>query len=262
MIPQQPFLQRKRCRLREELIVSIFFLLLSGGLCGRAEDITTKSGKKYKNVTNIVNAGNGISFSYTLPSGTYRTKVLFRDLPDDLKNKYYDPFEESLANAQAIRPISLALNSAFRLSNLEPAKQKAAREHKPLGFIMVWDVMFGGTSYPMGSGANNDLAHFYAASTAAWSLCLSAMRTSWKAPAAVQKGFFGPEEGGHSPNMAVVSEDASEFICEIPLGMGADGKSTGASRKPVFRAKMGRSKSSWRKGNRRRRSSGAFSKRG
>lgn len=239
MIPQKPFLERKRCRLRAGLIVSIFFLLLSGRLCGRAENLTTKSGKTYENVTNIVNAGNGISFSYTLPSGTYRAKVLFSDLPDELKSKYYDPFEEGLVNARANRPISLALNSAFRLSNLEAAKQKAAREHKPLGFILVWDVMFGGTSYPMGSGANNDLAHFYAAFNS--SLVLVFVRHEDevdKVPTAVGKGFFGPEEGGHSPNMAVVSEDASEFICEIPLGIGADGKSVGASREPVFRAKI------------------------
>jgi hypothetical protein len=249
VIPQKPFLQRKRCRLRAGLIVSIFFLLLSGALCGRAENITTKSGKTYENVTNIVNAGNGISFSYTLPSGTYRAKVLFSDLPDDLKSKYYDPFEEGLVNARANRPISLALNSAFRLSNLEAAKQKAAREHKPLGFILVWDVMFGGTSYPMGSGANNDWRTFTRRSTAVSCSCSSATRTRWtRFPAAVGKGFFGPDEGGHSPNMAVVSEDASEFICEIPLGIGADGKSVGASREPVFRAKIGEIKKFLAKG--------------
>jgi hypothetical protein len=229
--------------------VPILLLLLSGALRGRAENITTKSGKTYENVTNIVNAGNGISFSYTLPSGTYRVKVLFSDLPDEVKSKYYDPFEEGLVNARVNRPISLALNSAFRLSNLEAAKQKATREHKPLGFIMVWDVMFGGTSYPMGSGANNDLAHFYTAFNS--SLVLVFVRHEDeldKVPAAVRKGFFGPEEGGHAPNMAVVSEDASEFICEIPLGVGADGKSTGASREPVFQTKIGEIKKFLAKG--------------
>jgi hypothetical protein len=220
-------------------IATIFLLLLIVGLSGRAENITTKSGKTYENVTNIVSIGNGISFSYTLPGGTYRAKVLFSDLPDEVKSKYYDPFEEGLANARLNRPISLTLNSALRLSNLEVARQRAAREHKPLGFIMVWDVMFGGASYPMDWGANNDLAHFYVAFNN--SLVLVFVRHEDeldKVPASVKKGFFGPDEGGHAPNMAVVTEDASEFICEIPLGMGANGKSTGATREPVFRAKI------------------------
>jgi hypothetical protein len=55
-------------------------------------------------------------------------------------------------------------------------------------------------------------------------------------PDVVKTGFFGPEEGGWAPNMAVVTADCSQFVCEIPLGGGKD--SVGATREPVFREKI------------------------
>ena len=226
----------RRLRVRP---VSLILLLLLTRWSGRAEDITTKSGKTYANVTNIVTGGYGISFSYTLPHGTYRATVLAGDLPEDVKSKYYDPFEAGLINARQNRLITLTLNSAFRLSNLEVARQRAAREHKPLGFIMVWDVMFAIPSRPMGWGSNDQLAHFYTAFNN--SLVLVFVRHEDElnlVPDSVKKGFFGPEEGGHAPNMAVVTDDASEFICEIPLGMGSNNQSVGTDREPVFRAKI------------------------
>jgi len=56
-----------------------------------------------------------------------------------------------------------------------------------------------------------------------------------KVPDAVKKGFFGPEEGGFAPNMAVVSPDCSQFICEIPYG---GDKSNGQIREQIFRQKI------------------------
>jgi hypothetical protein len=217
--------------------VTLIFLFLLTGVSGQAEDITTKSGKTYENVTNIVTVGNGISFSYTLPHGTYRTTVPVSDLPDDVKEKYYDPFEAGLALARQNRLMKLSLNSAFRLSNLEAAREKAVREHKPLGFIMVWDNMFGYNSRPMGWGSNDQLAHFFTVFNN--SLVLVFVRHEDElnqVPDSVKQGFFSPAEGGHAPNMAVVSGDASKFICEIPLGLSADGQSFGTNREVTFRA--------------------------
>ena len=200
-------------------------------------DITTKSGKTYENVTNVVTVAGGISFSYTLPHGTYRVTVPVGELSDDTKSRYYDPFEAGLVLARQNRLIMLSLNSAFRLSNLEAAKQKAAREHRPLGFIMVWDVMFGHNSRPMGWGSNDQLAHFFTVFNNALVLVFVRHEDELnQVPDSVKKGFFSPAEGGHAPNMAVVTSDASEFICEIPLGIGADGQSFGTNREPVFRA--------------------------
>jgi hypothetical protein len=54
-------------------------------------------------------------------------------------------------------------------------------------------------------------------------------------PAAVKKGFFGPEEGGFAPNMAVVTADCSQFVCEIPFG---GNNSTGKIREQIFREKI------------------------
>lgn len=78
-----------------------------------------------------------------------------------LKKKYnYDPFEEGLYLARQNKPIILGLNRAFRLADVEAAKKKAKQEKKLIGFIMVWDSMFG-PSQPMGRGGPNDLAGFY-----------------------------------------------------------------------------------------------------
>jgi len=56
-----------------------------------------------------------------------------------------------------------------------------------------------------------------------------------KVPAAVKTGFFGPEEGGFAPNMAVVTADCSQFVCEIPYG---GNESNGQIREQIFRKKI------------------------
>jgi hypothetical protein len=56
-----------------------------------------------------------------------------------------------------------------------------------------------------------------------------------KVPDAVKTGFSGPEEGGFAPNMAVVTADCSQFVCEIPYG-GKD--SNGQIREQIFRQKI------------------------
>jgi len=51
----------------------------------------------------------------------------------------------------------------------------------------------------------------------------------------VRKGFSGPDEGGFAPNMAVVTADCSQFVCEIPLG---GNNSDGQIREQIFRQKI------------------------
>ncbi len=63
-------------------------------------------------------------------------------------------------------------------------------------------------------------------------------------PDAVKTGFNGPEEGGFAPNMAVVTADYSQFVCEIPYG-GKD--SNGAIRDQIFRQKIAVTKDSQKK---------------
>lgn len=58
---------------------------------------------------------------------------------------------------------------------------------------------------------------------------------------AVKTGFNGPEEGGFAPNMAVVTADCAQFVCEIPYG-GTD--SNGAIRDQIFRQKIAVTKTS------------------
>jgi hypothetical protein len=54
-------------------------------------------------------------------------------------------------------------------------------------------------------------------------------------PKAVKAGFNGSDDGGFAPNMAVVTADCSQFVCEIPYG-GND--SNGAIREPIFHQKI------------------------
>jgi len=226
-------------------IVSHLFILalcvwgagaLLPGTC-LAEEIATLDGKKYESVRDIKPMHDRIVFSYG-PESDHpdRTTVLFRNLPVDLQKKYgYDPFEEGLYNARANGRISLTLNSAFRLSSLEAAKKKAQAEHKLLGFIMVWDMFFQ-PAQPMGAGGPNDLAGFYTVFNNALVLVFVRHEDELdKVPAAVRQGFFGPDEGGWAPNMAVVTADCSQYVCEIPMG-GAH--TSGAMREPIFRAKI------------------------
>jgi hypothetical protein len=214
-------------------------LLIAAGLAlvtCRADDLTALNGKKYENVTDVKKLPDGIFFSYTMTNGVSRAKVLFSNLPDDVAQKYnYDPYEEGFYIARQNRPMILGLNRAFRLADLEAAKKKAKAEKKPIGFIMVWDSFFG-QFQPMDQGGGNDLAGFYTVFNRALVLVFVRHESELnQVPDAVKKGFFGPEEGGWAPNMAVVNEDCSQFICEIPLG----GKgSNGMIREPIFRAKI------------------------
>ena len=130
--------------------------------------------------------------------------------------------------------LTLQLNSAFSLSQLEAAKAKAQAERKPLGFIMVWGKLFGKSADTRKGGSESGLAHFYRAFNNTLVLVYVRHETELgSVPAAVQRGFGGPDEGGYAPNMAVVDATATEFIVEIPYG-GAH--SDGGKRDEVFSA--------------------------
>jgi hypothetical protein len=205
-------------------------------LCS-AEDITTLDGQKYEDVRDVTVKHNGLFFVSGSGDTMKGVTVPFSNLPDDLKQKYhYDPFEAGLMFARQNQLINLNKNLAFSLDNLEAAKKKAKAGKKMIGFIMEWDSMLL-PSHPMGgSGSNSGLAHFYAAFNDSLVLVFVRHESELdKVPDAVKKGFFGPEEGGFAPNMAVVTADCSQFICEIPFG----GKeSTPQIREQIFRQKI------------------------
>ena len=203
-----------------------------------AEDITTLDGHKYEDVRDVTLKHNGLFFVTGSGTSMAGVTVPFTNLPDDLKQKYhYDPFESGLMFARQNKVVYLGKNLAFSLDNLEAAKKKAKDEKKLLGFIMEWDSMLV-PSYPMGgAGSNSGLAHFYAAFNDSLVLVFVRHESELdKVPDAVKRGFFGPEEGGFAPNMAVVTADCSQFVCEIPFGGGKD--STWQLREQVFRQKI------------------------
>ena len=104
-----------------------------------------------------------------------------------------------------------------------------------IGFIMEWDSMLV-PAQPLLQGSDSGLAHFYEVFND--SLVLVFVRHESElgnVPESVKAGFNGPEEGGFAPNMAVVTADCAEFVCEIPYG---GDHSNGAIREKIFREKI------------------------
>ena len=218
------------------ILTAVLALFIATGFAF-ADDITTLDGQKYENVKDVMLKANGLFF-VTEVNGTMKgVTVPYSKLPDEVKEKYhYDPFERPLMAARQNQWFVLSTNMAYSLATLDAAKARAKAEKKLIGFVMVWDVMFG-DARPYGIGAQDDLAHFYVAFHDNMALVFVHHETELgNVPDAVKQGFFGPEEGGWSPNMAVVTADCSQFVCEIPLGGGKE--STGPARATVFRQKI------------------------
>jgi hypothetical protein len=216
-----------------------FTLILA--LCGmlavcRADDITTLDGHKYENVKDVALRHTGLYFVYGTGDSMHGVTVPFNQLSDDTKQKYhYDPFEMGLAYARKNIEISLNKNLAFSLADLEAAKKKAKAEKKMIGFIMEWDTMLV-PARPLERGSDSGLAHFYDVFNDGLVLVFVRHETELNnVPDAVKQGFTGPEEGGFAPNMAVVTADCLQFICEVPYG---GDKSNGAIREKIFRTKI------------------------
>ena len=201
-----------------------------------ADDITTIDGQKYQNIRSVSLKPKGLFFVVGDGMSMKGVTVPYTNLTDEVREKYhYDPYEISLAFARQNQTVALTRGLAFSLDTLEAAKKKAKDEKKLLGFIMVWDTFYV-PSQPMESGSNSGLAHFYDAFHDNLVLVfVSHERELDKVPDAVKKGFAGPEEGGFAPNMAVVTADCSQFVCEIPFG---GEHSNGAIRDQIFRQKI------------------------
>jgi hypothetical protein len=135
-------------------------------------------------------------------------------------------FADALNTAKYSAPRLMRKSDAYSLADLEKAKAQAQAEKKPLGFVMVWDVMFKTASNTRTEYGDSALHHFYQAFHQNVVLVFVRHETELRdVPEAVKKGFFGPDEGGHAPNMAVTDATASEFIVEIPyLGKNGPGR--------------------------------------
>jgi hypothetical protein len=202
-----------------------------------AEDITTLDGQKYQEVRDVALKHNGLFFVTGEGNSLKGVTVPFSNLPEDTKEKYHcDPFEIGMSFARQNQILHLNKNLAFSLDNLEAAKKKAQAEKKMLGFIMEWDSMLVPARPMERGGSDSGLAHFYDVFNDGLVLVFVRHENELgKVPPAASHGFSGPEEGGFAPNMAVVTADCSEFVCEIPFG----GKeSNGAIREQIFRQKI------------------------
>jgi hypothetical protein len=201
------------------ILPGILTLLLVSLNPSSAEDITTLDGQKYTDVRDVSPKPGGLFFVVGTGASVKGVNVPYTNLLDEVKEKYhYDPYEVSLAFARRNQPIILTKNLAFSMDNLEAAKKKAKEEKKLMGFIMVWDKFFV-RSHPMYPSSNGALAHFY--DVFHDNLVLVFVRHESElglVPDAVKAGFTGPDEGGVAPNMAVVTADCSQLICEIPCG--------------------------------------------
>jgi len=219
---------------RMKTLSCLLFIGLS--VCCRADDLTTLDGKTYENIRSISLKPNGLFFVTGSGDLVQGIKVAFTNLSDETREKYNcDDYGIALANARLNPAIALNKNLAFSLDDLDAAKKKAAAEKKLIGFIMEWDTMFV-PARPMGRGSDSGLAHFYMVFNNNLVLVFVRHESELdKVPDAVKRGFFGPEEGGFAPNMAVVTADCSKFVCEIPYG--GDG-SNGQIREQIFRQKI------------------------
>ena len=212
-------------------------VLCAAPWCSLADDIKTLDGQTYTNVSEVALQPNGLYFIVTDSDSSMRgVTVPYSNLPDDLKEKYHcDPFEIGLVFARQNKQVNLTKGLAFSLDNLDAAKKKAQDEHKLIGFIMEWDTMLV-PAYPMQQGSDAGLAHFYDVFHDGMVLVFVRHESELASvPPAVKQGFFGPQEGGFAPNMAVVTADCSQFICEIPYG---GEHSNGKIREEIFRQKI------------------------
>jgi hypothetical protein len=218
----------------KSFLVLLILCFVAGNLS--ADDIMTLDGQKYENVRDVALKLNGLFFVTGEGDSVRGVTIPYDSLPQDVKDKYhYDPYEMGFAVARQNTRVLLSKNLAFSLDNLEAAKKKAKDEHKMLGFIMEWDTLFI-PSRPMGHGSNSGLVHFYDVFHDGLVLVFVRHENELdKVPDAVKQGFFGPDEGGFAPNMAVVTADCSKFVCEIPFG-GND--SDGLVREKIFREKI------------------------
>ena len=216
-------------------IMALAVIGLAAGLAV-ADDITTLDGNKYENVRDVSVKPAGLFFVVGAGDSVKGVMLALTNLPEDIKNKYHcDSYELALLAARQNRVVNLNKNLAFSLDNLDAARKKAADEKKMLGFIMEWDSMLV-PAPPMGRGSDCGMAHFY--DVFHDNLVLVFVRHENeldKVPDAVKKGFSGPEEGGFAPNMAVVTADCSQFVCEIPYG---GEQSNGQVREKIFREKI------------------------
>jgi hypothetical protein len=201
-----------------------------------ADDITTLDGKTYTDVRDVALKPTGLFFVSGTGDSMQGVTVPYDNLPDDVKRKYhYDPYEIGFTLARQDGWVYLNKKPAFTLDDLEAAKKKAKDEKKLIGFIMEWDSMLI-PARPLGQGSQDGLAHFYDVFHDGLVLVFVRHENELgKVPDAVKQGFNGPEEGGFAPNMAVVTADCSQFVCEIPFG-GKD--SDGQVREQIFRKKI------------------------
>gem|GEM_PF-1663312 len=182
-----------------------------------AEDFVTTDGRTFPKAEIVRVTQDGIVIS---TGGNFTTLLKFSELPEETQIKYrYDDFEVMLQKAENYNgQVTNHLTDAFTLSQLEEAKKKAAAEHKLLGFVMVWGQYFGTATSLLDQGGDAATAHFYYVFKDDLVLVYVRHETELgKVPDAVKKGFFGPDEGGFAPNMAVTDSTATTFICEIPF---------------------------------------------
>ena len=217
-------------------MLAVMLSVSTSALTARADDITTLDGHMYSSVRDVTLKPAGLFFVYGSDTDSHGVTIPYGNLPAEVKDKYhYDPYEMGMAAARQNVRVQLSKKMAFSLDQLDLAKKKAQAEGKMIGFIMVWDTFYAPAS-PMERGSEAGLIHFYEVFNSQLVLVFVRHESELgNVPDAVKQGFFGPEEGGFAPNMAVVTGDGSKFVCEIPYG---GDHSDGAIREKIFREKI------------------------
>jgi len=194
-----------------------FLALLLSASTAPADDLTTLDGQNYQDIRDVSVKPNGLHFVVGDDATMRGVTVALTNLPPDIKEKYHcDGYSLGMMAAREDQIVDLKKSMAFSLDQLPAAEKEARDQKKLLGFILVWNQFFT-PARPMGLGSTGALAHFYDVFHDNLVLVFVSHETEReKVPDSVKAGFNGPDEGGYSPSMAVVTADCSKFICEVP----------------------------------------------
>ena len=88
----------------KKLLFCVAALFVFGNII-KAEDLTTKSGKTYKDVKFFLINPTGIDISYKKGNQTFLTHVFFKDLPDEIQEKFHYSPEKAKAYQEQLTKI-------------------------------------------------------------------------------------------------------------------------------------------------------------
>jgi hypothetical protein len=263
----------------------VFFLLIAVNTV-LAVDVTTLDGRIFRDVHDISVRGDRVTFA----TETSIQRIFIAELPPDVRERCLAleaernqriarelasapaapvappvvavasaatpaarvniDFDKFIVAAREAKQFTPSMSGAYRISDLREAKARAARDGKPLGFILAREPFFDQPAKPMGKGSVPALAHFLLVFEKP--LVIVFIRDEKdeleKLPDAVRDGFSSPDAGEFDPKLVVTDAAAEHMLCVVPMG---GPSATGSSREAIFRQAMQRIRAYYEDGTKR-----------